>query len=135
MRRYEIVKITENGVLRLPPDFAYDIGLVEGAYFLVEISPQINEAIIERLALPGKNLYELEITALDRPGVLSRIHGVLGKYRVNIAFSEGEEITGTDTAAIVSVIDVSKMKIPTRELEEEIRNLKEVNEVFLKRIE
>ncbi|MFO8110658.1 MAG: ACT domain-containing protein [Thermoplasmata archaeon] len=135
MRRYDIVKIKENGILKLPEDFAYDIGLVKGSYFLVEINPQIKEANIERIALPGKNLYELEITAEDKPGVLSRIHGILGRYRVNIAFSEGEEIKGTNTSAIVSVIDVSKMKISPEDLESHIGKLKEVKEVFLKRID
>ncbi len=135
MRRYDIVKVTENGLLRLPDDFAYDIGLVAGAYFLVEINPQIKEANIERVALPGKNLYELEITAEDKPGVLSKIHGVLGRYRVNIAFSEGEEIKGTDSAAIVSVIDVSKMDISMEALRKEVSKVREVEEVFLKRID
>ncbi len=135
MRRYDIVKIRENGLLRLPDDFAYDIGMVKGSYFLVEINPQIKEANIERVALPGKNLYELEITALDRPGVLSKIHGILGRYRVNIAFSEGEEIKGTDTAAIVSVIDVSQMNISPETLEANVSKIKEVKEVFLNRID
>ncbi len=135
MRRYELVKIKETGILTIPNDFAYDIGLVEGAYFLVEINPDIKEANIERVALPGKNLYELEITAEDKPGVLSKINGLLGRYRVNIAFSEGEEIRGTDVSAIVCVIDTSKMTISADELESEITKVKEVREVYLKSIE
>lgn len=135
MRRYDIVKVTETGLLKLPDDFAYDIGLVEGAYFLVEINPKIKEANIERIALPGKNLYELEITTVDRPGVLSKIHGILGRYRVNVAFSEGEEIKGTSYAAIVSIIDVSKMNISSEALKNELSKVEEVKEIYLKSIE
>ncbi len=134
MRRYELVKIKETGILEIPDDFAYDIGLVEGSYFLVEINPDIKEANIERVALPGKDLYELEITAEDKPGVLSKINGILGKHRVNIAFSEGEEIKGTGVAAIVTIIDVSKMEGDIESLESAITKIKEVREVYLKSI-
>ncbi len=134
MRRYELIKIKETGIIEIPDDFAYDIGLVEGSYFLVEINPDIKEANIERVALPGKELYELEITAEDKPGVLSKINGILGRYRVNIAFSEGEEIKGTGVAAIVTIIDVSKMAVSIEELESAITKIKEVREVYLKSI-
>lgn len=37
MRHYEILKIKENGKVEIPLEWAYEVGLVKDAYFLVEI--------------------------------------------------------------------------------------------------
>ncbi|NJE08536.1 ACT domain-containing protein [Thermococcus sp. M39] len=135
MRHYEIVKIKENGKIEIPLEFAYEIGLVKDSYFLIEIDTDLKEVHIERVALPGKKLVEIELVVEDKPGVLAKISGTLGRNKANILFSEAEELEGIGLAAIVAVIDVSEMKISLNELRKELSTVKEVKEVTLKALE
>jgi len=135
MRHYEIVKIKESGRIEIPLEFAYEIGLVEGSYFLIEIDTDLKEVHIERVALPGKKLVEIELVVEDKPGVLAKISGTLGRNKVNILFSEAEELEGIGLAAIVAVVDVSEMEIGLEELKKELSEVEEVKEITLKTLE
>ena len=136
MRHYEILRIKENGKIEIPLEWAYEVGLVKDAYFLVEIDTDLNEIHLERIALPGKELVEIELVVVkDKPGVLAKITGTLGKHKVNILFSEAEEMEQIGLGAIVAVVDVSRMDISKEELVAELQNIEEVMEVSLKEIE
>ncbi|WP_297438541.1 ACT domain-containing protein [Thermococcus sp.] len=135
MKHYEIVRIKEDGKVELPFEYAHELGLVEGGYFLVEIDPGLKEAHLERIALPGKKLLEVELVVEDRPGVLAKVSGLFGRHGANILFSESEELKELDLAAIVAVLDVSKSRIPLEELERELLNEEGVREVSLKNVE
>ncbi|HIP89216.1 MAG TPA: ACT domain-containing protein [Thermococcus paralvinellae] len=135
MRHYEIVKIKENGKIEIPLEFAYEIGLVKDSYFLIEIDTDLKEMHLERVALPGKKLVEIELIVEDKPGVLAKISGTLGRNNVNILFSETEELENIGLAAIVAVVDVSEMKISLEELKKELSKVEEVREITLKALE
>ncbi|WP_457752250.1 ACT domain-containing protein [Thermococcus sp.] len=135
MRHYEIVRIKENGRVEFPKDYAFEIGLVNGAYFLLEIDTDLNEVHMERIALPGKKLVEVELIVEDKPGVLAKISGLFGKHGANILFSEAEELEGIELAGIVAVIDVSGMSGTLEELRTELEGLDVVREVTLRPLE
>jgi len=135
MRHYEIVKVKENGKIEIPLEFAYEIGLVKDSYFLIEIDTDLKEMHLERVALPGKKLVEIELIVEDKPGVLAKISGTLGRNNVNILFSEAEELENIGLAAIVAVVDVSEMKISLEELKKELSKVEEVREITLKALE
>ena len=135
MRHYEIVKIKENGKIEIPLEFAYEIGLVKDSYFLIGIDTDLKEMHLERVALPGKKLVEIELIVEDKPGVLAKISGTLGRNNVNILFSETEELENIGLAAIVAVVDVSEMKISLEELKKELSKVEEVREITLKALE
>jgi len=135
MRHYEIVKIKENGKIEIPLEFAYEIGLVKDSYFLIEIDTDLKEMHLERVALPGKKLVEIELIVEDKPGVLAKISGTLGRNNVNILFSEAEELENIGLAAIIAVVDVSEMKISLEELKKELSKVEEVREITLKALE
>jgi len=135
MRHYEIVRIRENGKVELPKDYAYELGMVEGAYFLLEIDTDLNEVHMERIALPGKRLVEIELVVEDRPGVLAKISGLFGRHGANILFSEAEELSSIGLAGIVAVIDVSGMSGTLEELKGELESLDVVREIALRPLE
>ena len=135
MRHYEIVRIKESGKIEIPLDYAYDLGLVEGAYFLIEIDTDLKELHAERVALPGKKLVEVELVVEDRPGVLAKISGLMGKHGANILFSESEELSAIGLAGIVAVIDVSGMNGTVEGLIGELRALPEVREATFRSLE
>jgi acetolactate synthase small subunit len=132
MRYYEIIKVKETGRIELPIEHAYEIGLVGGAYFLVEIDTDLKEIHLERIALPGKKLVEIELVVEDKPGVLAKISGTLGRNGVNILFSESDELEGIGLGAIVAVVDTSGIKITLDELRDELESIPEVKEITLK---
>jgi len=129
------LRIKENGRIEIPPEWAYEVGLVKDAYFLMEIDTDLNEIHLERIALPGKELVEIELVVKDKPGVLAKITGTLGKHKVNILFSEAEEMGEIGLGAIVAVVDVSQIDISKEELVAELQNIEEVMEVSLKEVE
>lgn len=135
MRHYEIVKIRENGRVEIPLEYAYEIGLVQGSYFLLEIDTDLKELHLERIALPGKKLVEVELIVEDRPGVLAKISGLFGRHGANILFSEAEELEGIGLAGIVAVIDISGMSGTLEELRGELEALDVVREVTLRPLE
>nr|WP_251948113.1 ACT domain-containing protein [Thermococcus argininiproducens] len=128
------MKIEENGKVEIPLEWAYEVGLVKDAYFLVEIDTELNEVHMERIALPGKQLVEIELVVKDQPGVLAKITGLLGRHRINILFSEAEEMEQIGLGAIVAVVDVSQADITLDRLLKELQVIEEVMEVSLKEI-
>ncbi|NJF24446.1 ACT domain-containing protein [Thermococcus sp. Bubb.Bath] len=135
MRHYELIKVKEDGAVEIPLEFAYELGLVKGAYFLVEVDTNLKEAHMERIALPGKKLVEVELVVEDRPGVLARVSGLFGKHGINILFNESEELSELGLAAIVAIVDVSGSRIPLEELEKALTGLEEVRELTLREVE
>lgn len=135
MRYYEIIRVKETGKIELSIEHAYEIGLVRDAYFLVEIDTDLKEIHLERIALPGKKLVEIELVVEDKPGVLAKISGTLGRNGVNILFSESDELEGIGLGAIVAVVDTSGIKITLDELRNELESIPEVKEITLKPLE
>lgn len=135
MRHYELIKIREDGKVELPLEFAYELGLVKGAYFLIEIDTDLKEAHLERVALPGKKLVEVELVVEDRPGVLAKVSGLFGRHGINILFNESEELGELGLSAIVAIVDVSGSTISLKELEKELMGVKEVKELKLHEID
>lgn len=135
MRYYEIIRVKETGKIELSIEHAYEIGLVRGSYFLVEIDTDLKEIHLERIALPGKKLVEIELVVEDKPGVLAKISGALGRNGVNILFSESDELEGIGLGAIVAVVDTSGIKITLDELRNELESIPEVKEITLKPLE
>ncbi|WP_010477324.1 ACT domain-containing protein [Thermococcus zilligii] len=135
MRHYELVRVKEDGKLELPKDLAYELGLVKGAYFLVEVDTDLKEAHLERVALPGKRLVEVELVVEDRPGVLAKVSGLFGRYGINILFNESEELNELGLAAIVAIIDVSGSRVSLEELERALLELGEVRELKMREVD
>ncbi len=134
MTRYEIIKIKEDGKITFPSDCAVQIGIVKGAYFLLEVSPDLNETRLERVALPGKNLAEVELLLKDEPGVLSTISSVFARHKVNILFNESEEISDKE-AVLIAVIDINDMDTTLEELQEETSAQDAVIEMSVKKLD
>ncbi len=135
LRHYELVRVKEDGKLELPKDLAYELGLVKGAYFLVEVDTDLKEAHLERVALPGKRLVEVELVVEDRPGVLAKVSGLFGRYGINILFNESEELNELGLAAIVAIIDVSGSRVSLEELERALLELGEVRELKMREVD
>lgn len=133
MTYYDIIQINEDGKIELPLDSAYDIGVRDGAYFLIEVSPEVKEARLERVALPGANLVEMELVVENKPGVLSKLSSKLANHNVNILFSESEDVE-PEEAVLVIVVDVSEMDFSLSELEKEVCKLEELVDFNLKEI-
>mgnify|MGYP006296291271 CR=1 FL=1 len=134
MTHYDIIKIREDGKIDLPSDTTHEIGITEGSYFLLEVSPELKEARLEQIALPGKDLAEIELVVKDEPGVLSTISGIFAKHKVNILFNETEEISSKE-AILISVLDISKMDIKLSELREILSKRDEVLDILVKDID
>lgn len=134
MTRYEIIKVKEDGKITFPSDCAVQMGIVKGAYFLLEISPDLHETRLERVALPGKNLAEIEFLLKDEPGVLSTISSIFARHKVNILFNESEEIS-EEEAVLVAVVDINEMDTTLEKLQEETFTQDAVIEMSVKKLD
>ncbi len=134
MTHYEIIKIKETGKIDLSDEYAYDVGLIEGSYFLVEFDTGLKEVRLERVAFPGKKLAELELIMREKPGALARVSGILARHNANIMFNESEELSPHE-AALIAVIDISKMDTSIKHLKKELVELDDVKEITLKPLE
>ncbi|MFP4000577.1 MAG: ACT domain-containing protein [Candidatus Natronoplasma sp.] len=134
MTYYEIVRLKEDGKIEFPSDTGYDIGASKGAYFLLEISPEIKEARLERVALPGRELVEFEFILNNKPGVLSDISGEFANHNVNILFNETEEVS-KDQGILITVIDISQTDTTLGHLKEEFSDMENVIELSVKELD
>jgi len=135
VRVYDIIKIQENNIIRLPEDIGVEIGIVSGSYFLVESDERAKEISFERIAVPGKNLAELSVVLEDKPGALADVALELGNNNINILFNESDEIESTNLAALVAVLDISNARISVEELRSHLETMNVVREVEIKKIE
>ncbi|MBU7029989.1 MAG: hypothetical protein HXS48_23865 [Theionarchaea archaeon] len=135
MRIYDIIKIEDNGVIRIPKDIAVDIGIVRGAYLLMEADERSKEISFERIAVPGKNLAEITMLLEDKPGALANVALELGNNNINILFNESDEIASTNLAALVAIVDVSQARISVKELKLHLQKMRVVKEVEIRQIE
>ena len=134
MREYILVKVKEDGKLEVPLEYAYEVGLIKDAYFLLEIDKDLKEIHVDRIALPGKRLVEDELIVVDKPGVLAKISGTLGRHGINILFNESEELESLGMAAIVAIVDISNSDVSVKELEGVLAKIEEVKEVKIREI-
>lgn len=135
MRAYDLIKIKNKGIIELPEDIALELGIVEGAYLLAEIDERTKEISFERIALPGKNLVEIEAVLEDKPGVLAKIASELGKRNINILFNESDELEYGNLSALVVIVDISKSKIPLEKLEKHLSTMEFVKELEVRKID
>ncbi|MBU7032390.1 MAG: ACT domain-containing protein [Theionarchaea archaeon] len=135
MKVYDIIKIQENNVIRIPDDIGIEIGMVKGSYFLVEADERAKEISFERIAVPGKNLAELSLVLEDKPGSLADVALELGNNNINILFNESDEIESTNLAALVAVLDISHARITMEELRSHLKTMTVVRDVEIKKIE
>lgn len=135
MRVYDIIKIQENGIIQMPEDIATEIGVIRGAYFLVEANERSKEVSFERIAVPGKNLAELTLVLEDKPGALADVALELGNNNINILFNESDEIGSTNLAALVAILDISQAKISVKELKLHLEKMDVVREVEARQLE
>jgi acetolactate synthase-1/3 small subunit len=135
MRVYDIIKIQDNGVIQIPEDIAIEIGVVKGAFFLMEANERSKEISFERIAVPGKNLAELTVILVDKPGALADVALELGNNNINILFNESDEIGSTNLSALVALLDVSQATIPIADLKAHLLKTKLVKEVEIRKIE
>lgn len=132
MRVYDIIKIKENGTIQLPEDIAMEIGVIKGAYFLVEANERSKEISFERIAVPGKNLAELTVVLEDKPGALANVALELGNNNINILFNETDEIESTNLAALVAILDISQAGISINQLKSHLQDLDVVREAEMR---
>jgi len=135
MRTYDLIKIKNKGIIELPEDIALELGIVEGAYLLAEIDEKDKELSFERIALPGKDLVEINAVLEDKPGVLAKIASEFGKQNINILFNESDELEYGNLAALVAIVDISKSKISLEELEKHLKSVEFVKELEVKKID
>jgi acetolactate synthase-1/3 small subunit len=134
MRVYDIIKIEENGIIKLPDDIATEIGIVKGAYLLVEADERSKELTFERIAVPGKNLAEITLVLQDKPGVLADVALELGNADINILFNESDEIRFSNLSALLAIVDMSRSRIPVDELKSHFEKMKVVKKVEIRQI-
>ena len=135
VRVYDIIKIQENGVIRLPEEIATEVGIIKGAYLLVEADERSKELSFERIAVPGKDLAEITFILEDKPGTLADIALELGNNNINILFNEADEIRFSNLSALIAIVDMSAAKIGVEKLKSHFKQMKVVREVDIRQIE
>ena len=135
MRTYDLIKIKKRGIIELPEDVAIELGIVEGAYLLSEVDEKDKEISFERIALPGKDLVEINVVLEDKPGTLAKIASEFGKRNINILFNEGDELGYENLAALVVIVDISRSKIPLETVEKNLKSMEFIKELEIRKID
>lgn len=135
MRVYDIIKVQEHGTIKLSEDIATEVGIIKGAYLLVEADERSKELSFERIAVPGKDLAEMTFILEDKPGVLADVARELGNNDINILFNETDEIKNTNLSALITIVDMSRTNISIEDLCSRFNKMSVVREIEVRKID
>jgi bifunctional DNA-binding transcriptional regulator/antitoxin component of YhaV-PrlF toxin-antitoxin module len=112
----EIVRISENGELKIPDEFRDNLGIVEGMHVMLKADFNNREIRIIPFTTAEVDIVEFRITLADIPGALAKCATFLSEHNINLMASEAKTIQAGELAEWIVVADISKCKENIRDL-------------------
>ena len=108
MKITEIIRISENGDLKIPEAIRDNLGIVEGMHVMLKADVERREILIVPFSASEADLVEFKITLSDTTGALAKCAMFLSKNNINLVASEARTIQSGEIAEWIVVADISK---------------------------
>ena len=112
----EIVRINENGEIKIPQNIRDNIGMVEGMHVMLKADVERREISIVPFSTSEADLVEFRITLADVPGALAKCATFLSEKNINLVASESRQIQSGEISEWIVVADISKCTANIRDL-------------------
>ena len=122
MKFTEIIRINENGELKLPEKIRDDLGIVEGMHVMLKADVERREILIVPFSAKEADLVEFKITLSDTTGALAKCATFLSENNINLVASEARTIQSGEIAEWIVVADISKCTCNIRDLCKQLVN-------------
>ena len=116
MQKTEIVRISENGELRIPDEMRDNLGIVEGMHVMLRADFNNREIRIVPFTTAEVDIVEFKITLADIPGALAKCAIFFSEHNINLMASEARTLQAGELAEWIVVADISKCKDNIRDL-------------------
>lgn len=116
MQKSEIVRINENGELKIPDDMRDSLGIVEGMHVMLKADFNARELKIIPFTTAEVDIVEFKITLADIPGALAKCAIFLSEHNINLMASEARTLQKGELAEWIVVADISTCKENIRDL-------------------
>ncbi len=116
MQKSEIVRISENGEIKIPDEMRDSLGIVEGMHVMLKADFDARELRIIPFTTAEVDIVEFKITLADFPGALAKCATFLSEHNINLMASEARTLQKGELAEWIVVADISNCKENIRDL-------------------
>ncbi|MGC9778670.1 MAG: hypothetical protein HZR80_05455 [Candidatus Heimdallarchaeota archaeon] len=122
MKFTEIIRINENGDLKIPEVIRDNLGIVEGMHVILKADVERREILIVPFSASEADLVEFKIILSDTTGALAKCATFLSNNNINLVASEARTIQNGEIAEWIVVADISKCTCNIRDLCKQLIN-------------
>jgi AbrB family looped-hinge helix DNA binding protein len=132
---YEVVLMDSKGRVLIPAKIRSLLNIREGMKFMVVGDVERNEIKLIPLVESTSLVYKVRIIMRDEIGALSSVINVIARNKIDLLLTHSRTIRRGDTAEWIAIVDFSQATKSVEEVVEEIRSLKQVVDVEIKKME
>lgn len=135
MRLTSLAKVDSKGRVTIPQTMREALDIEPGMLVVLLADLDRREIIISPISASSKNIYELEVELLDKPGALAMLTQKLAELNVDIVATRCASIARGESGSCTVIVDLSKSTLGVEELRRKLEELEVVTLVRVKGFE
>lgn len=135
MRLTSLAKVDSKGRVTIPQTMREALDIEPGMLVVLLADLDRREIIISPISASSKNIYELEVELLDKPGALAMLTQKLAELNVDIVSTRCASIARGESGSCTVIVDLSKSTLGVEELRRKLEELEVVTLVRVKGFE
>jgi len=135
MRLTSLAKVDSKGRVTIPQTMREALDIEPGMLVVLLADLDRREIIISPISASSKNIYELEVELLDKPGALAMLTQKLAELNVDIVATRCASIARGESGSCTVIVDLSKSTLGVEELRRKLEELEVVTLVRVKSFE
>ncbi|MCE4623101.1 MAG: AbrB/MazE/SpoVT family DNA-binding domain-containing protein [Desulfurococcales archaeon] len=135
MRLTSLAKVDSKGRVTIPQTMREALDIEPGMLVVLLADLDRREIIISPISASSKNIYELEVELLDKPGALAMLTQKLAELNVDIVATRCASIARGESGSCTVIVDLSKSALGVEELRRKLEELEVVTLVRVKGFE
>ena len=135
MRLTSLAKVDSKGRITIPQTIRETLDIEPGMFMALIADLERREIIVTPIYTKGENIYEVEVTVVDKPGSLAKLTEALAENKVDIITNRCASIMRREEASCTMIVDTSESGLTLEDLKRIINELDIVTQVKVKPFE
>ena len=115
-RKYKTPTIITNGEFEVPAEFLVEVKEIKDGQPLMFVGDMDSYVLSVTLLDPDAKLVSLSLVIPDKPGAISRVADLLGRYNINVVSLQSEVLVFYESMTLDIIADVSRSTIDEAKL-------------------
>ncbi|MEB3780572.1 MAG: ACT domain-containing protein [Desulfurococcales archaeon] len=135
MRLTSLAKVDSKGRITIPQTIRETLDIEPGMFMALIADLERREIIVTPIYTKGENIYEVEVTVVDKPGSLAKLTEVLAENNIDIIANRCASIMRREEASCTMIVDTSESGLTIDDLKRIINEIDIVTQVKVKSFE